>query len=621
MPVSEVATGVGMASAGGIFESIGNAFVPNTSPSIGEVLDLYASGYMSIGHTIYLSRFLGLTTNQNDWGRMDYRSDTDTGINLPYSSLNMDIVNLPTTWKTEWFRSKIPIPSIVEANEMLKRGTIDRPLYEYYIGKQCGSNYGMMKAWEDLKYELGGPTDWIRFAVREAFQPQLITMFGYNKEFPTALRPYLTWVGLDKVIGLPRPPGSTNDDGTPTTQPVSLMDLHWWAHWDLPSNTQGYEMLHRLYSDSRFGKAPIATPDTQFDFPDLDLLMRANDIPQYWRHKLQAISFNPLTRVDVRRMYKLGVITEDADLYHAYRAIGYDDINAMRLVNFTKKQAEPEMKGKIAQTKNEICDAWSNGFISNNIATAGLTELGYDESERNAFMAWCHTKRIIKHNKLVLKYIKDNFLTGSSSYDATRTALVQMELRTDAINLYLAEWQYEKNVHTKYLSSKEWLELYENFIITESETRSKLVNLGYIPLDIARMINLRKRKMTIALNKELTKVLVQRVKEQQKILKELEKKKKELTAQTKQRETSLEKEQSEKLKRLMSAYTDKHLIDFWKAKVIRLDEIITVLVYRGWNRGARIAWIKTYLKVDSENEQPPDEEPKKKRGKDANQEE
>lgn len=609
MSAATVAGSVGMASSSGLFGSIGDAVFPLAKPSMAEVHAMYWAGCIGINNAMYYTRQNGLVNNRDDWNDADFRVSFPIGA-IPgikcglkpgaYSAMNI---------KASWFRSSIPLPSIHEASEMFKRGTITQDLYDHYVWTQCGSNMGMTRAWQDMRFELGGPTDWIRFAVRESFTPELLQKFGYTKEFPKAITPYLTWLGLDKPLGLPIPPGATNDDGTPKTTPVTVMDLHWWSHWELPSNTQGYEMLHRLYGESRFGRSPGVDDDTVFNPADLEMLQKANDIPDYWRKRLQAISYNPLTRVDIRRMYDVGVIKTDAELYHAYRKIGYDDVNAMHLVNFTQEKARPKLKNFRIIPLNELCDAYSYGFITREVVELNLTRMGYPENQILIFIAQCDTKRQIKHNKLVLKYIRDNFLYGYVDDVGSRAALVQMEMRTDSINKFLSEWRYEKNIKTKYLASKDWLDFYENYVITEEDCRTKLINLGHTNLDITRMISLRKRRMTLALTKQVTQSQKEQARKQAQALKEQERKKKEQQREIEKIKQQSMKEANERTKKILGAFTDKNLVSFYKNKILNTSDIEQILQARGWNSTAQIGWIRSYIDPNFKKvHQPPEGE-------------
>src|SRR5439155_13478403 len=109
------------------------------------------------------------------------------------------------------------------------------------------------------KEEIPGPSDLIRFAVREGFTPAIVTLYRYNDDFPVEIIPWMQKQGFTGDVGIPRPPGIDSQGRPLPPGNATWADLHWWAHWELPSPTQGYEMVHRLYPNSRFGPSPIAT--------------------------------------------------------------------------------------------------------------------------------------------------------------------------------------------------------------------------------------------------------------------------------------------------------------------------------------------------------------------------
>ncbi|GAI69295.1 unnamed protein product, partial [marine sediment metagenome] len=84
---------------------------------------------------------------------------------------------------------------------------------------------------------------------------------------------------------------------------------------------QGFEMLHR----------DVITPE------QLNSLFMATDIMPWWREKLQAISYSPLTRVDVRRVFKMGIIDRE-QVYRTYLDLGYNEEKAEWLTSFTEMQ-------------------------------------------------------------------------------------------------------------------------------------------------------------------------------------------------------------------------------------------------------------------------------------------
>lgn len=151
-------------------------------------------------------------------------------------------------------------------------------------------------------YQGGFPpiADLIRMMVRDTFS-DIAKEFGQFDEFPDTLMDY--WAA----------------------QPIGdIWAKHYWAaHWNLPSTQQGFEMFHR----------GVINIDT------LKLLMRANDIMPFWRDKLIDIAYNPVTRVDIRRLYNMG-IWDRQKVYKAYLAGGYSPENAEYLTEFTTKSEE-----------------------------------------------------------------------------------------------------------------------------------------------------------------------------------------------------------------------------------------------------------------------------------------
>ncbi|MEW5992943.1 MAG: hypothetical protein AB1744_00920 [Candidatus Zixiibacteriota bacterium] len=150
-----------------------------------------------------------------------------------------------------------------------------------------------------------GVQDLISMGVREAFTPAVVERFQYDQDFPTLILEHTRKQGL-------------SDEWT---------HRYWWAHWQLPSPTLGYEMLHRL----RPGRV-----DNPFTTDDLDLLLKVGDFAPYFRDKMMAVSYTPVTRVDIRRIYKLGVINYD-EMIERYMDIGYTREDATLLADFTRK--------------------------------------------------------------------------------------------------------------------------------------------------------------------------------------------------------------------------------------------------------------------------------------------
>jgi len=236
--------------------------------------------------------------------------------------------------------------------------------------------------YRELAYQIPPVADIITMAVREAFTPSIAARFGQYEDLPSEFVEAVQKKGLSK----------------------EWAERYWAAHWSLPSPQQGFEMLHR----GVIGEG------------DLNMLMRALDIMPFWRDKLIQIAYRPLSRVDVRRMYALGVI-DISGIRRAYTDLGYNDYNANLMTKFTvayterieerakeakekSAQKEQEAKEKAAQKEQEAKDRalipkvsefttaqtlkfLTQELISEERAIEELELLGYNEERIKVYIA------------------------------------------------------------------------------------------------------------------------------------------------------------------------------------------------------------------------------------------
>jgi hypothetical protein len=202
------------------------------------------------------------------------------------------------------------------------------------------------QAVEGLRYRLPPLADLTRMAVREVFDPAQRSALTLDADYPAALTAPAKALGLEEMWAR----------------------NYWAAHWDLPSPSQGYEMLHRgIISEQQLAD-----------------LLRALDYAPVWRGRLKDISFNPLTRVDIRRMYAARVLNE-GQVLKAYKDIGYDQANAQLLTDFTKRNYAPQdaTTGVVNRelTAGLIRTAYRRHVITRDDARVRLVEIGYDGEE------------------------------------------------------------------------------------------------------------------------------------------------------------------------------------------------------------------------------------------------
>lgn len=292
--------------------------------------------------------------------------------------------------------------------------------------------------YKQLAYPIPPIQDIITMAVREAFSPEIAARFGQYQDLPPEFVAWAAKKGISK----------------------DWAERYWAAHWGLPSPQQGFEMLHR----GIIGK------------DDLQLLMRALDIMPYWRDKMIQMSYSPLTRVDVRRMYQLGVLTE-AEVNKSYRNIGYDEINAQRMTDFTVKSIRQTLS---RFSSNDVLRAYTNRFIDYGAAGNLLRQIGIKEGEINYILQTASYKRAWAITEEQVQAIENLYKKGTNTETETRSELAKLNLPSDHIDTLLQQWQLKaKAAITATWTNAQTLSFLKKGLINEDRAIAEFKALGY----------------------------------------------------------------------------------------------------------------------------------------------
>lgn len=291
----------------------------------------------------------------------------------------------------------------------------------------------MVQAWEVLP----GPQDLLTMVAHEVFEPDSVSKLGLADEFPEDQVRYLEKQGISRYWAM----------------------NYWISHWAEPSISQGYEMYHRRIIDD----------DT------LDLLFRTVEIPPFWREKLKQAAFNPLTRVDVRRMHDLGVLN-DEELVAAYMDVGFSPENAARMSEFTVRYNQ---RTGLDLTRTDIENGYRDHLMSQSDAKALLVELGYDENEADYYLARVDFDRQQSYLHAAIENTHTRYIENLiSSLDARQT-LNTFNLPGTEVDLLLQTWDLEKYEDRKLPTKAELKRWYLSDLITQTYAEQELRRLGY----------------------------------------------------------------------------------------------------------------------------------------------
>jgi len=299
-----------------------------------------------------------------------------------------------------------------------------------------------------LYKEIPGPSDLITMAVREVFTPEIVERFGQMEGFPPEFAKWGKQVGLSEFWA----------------------QNYWAAHWILPSIGQGFEMLHRGVIDE----------------DDLGLLLKALDIMPFWRDRLKEISYTPLTRVDVRRMYGHGVLNED-EVYTSYKNIGYNDLDATRMTEFTVAYTQEKER---ELTKTDILALYKRHVLDRDDVVSMLTKIGFSEDSSELIVTRADYEIFASYKKERISYIRKAFVAGKINETVVLERLGILDLPATETTFLLESWDLERVNKVKSLSIENLKAFYQNNVITDRELRVELLEIGYNETDTSRFITL-----------------------------------------------------------------------------------------------------------------------------------
>lgn len=290
------------------------------------------------------------------------------------------------------------------------------------------------------------PQDIVRFGVRDVYTPSTITLYGLDQDVPPNLFETGRKAGLTDEIALD----------------------YWMAHWELPSPTQVYEMLHR----------GLLTEE------DVATYLKVADYMPYWRDKLAAISYNNLTRVDIRRMYATGILNEE-QVKRAYLDDGYNDEKATWLTQFTVLEAKHTQESTPLAV---LITAYKTGLKDRDEVISEAVKAGYDPdtvlTEVNNADAQVKQELI----DLQADAIIDQYSRGAITLEEVQTQLSMLGVPPRLMQLTIQRELAQARKRSKHASKHDLDAWWTMGLISDALYISRLTNMGYQNDDIQRYL-------------------------------------------------------------------------------------------------------------------------------------
>lgn len=375
----------------------------------------------------------------------------------------------------EWLSTYRRLLTIEQALQAWGRGLMKDDELKEYLRKQ-GFDDKDIERIKQIVMIIPSPSDLIEMAVREVFNEEAAKKLQLDDEFEgiwNQLEPWAKKVFMSKDV----------------------MRMYWRAHWRLPSPEQVITMYNMFYPLIMYTKLPngryygekynkyvgdfrrIITDDKL-----VDDYLKWYDISPIWRDRFKAMTYPPLTRVDLRRIYALGLISDQECLARIMQ-LGYAYEDAKKLLEFYKTFKVKEVK---QLTKAEIHKAYTMKLLTKDQAIKYLTQLGYTREEAEFYIRLWEYELRNKNLTHKITTLTREYINGYITIQELNDALNQLGLPGEAIQEILNEAQLLKRYHAKLPSKADVLRWFKLKLISGDRALTLLSLIGY-PDNVAKL--------------------------------------------------------------------------------------------------------------------------------------
>ena len=323
------------------------------------------------------------------------------------------------------------------------RGIIDTEGFDSELKSQ-GYTPPRIEALKEVGYFLPPVQDLVTMAVREVFSPEKAAANGQFDDFPPDFEFWAEKQGLTKDWAL----------------------KYWASHWVLPSPQMGFEMFQRgVITEQR-----------------LKDLMAALDIMPRWRDELIKISYNPITRVDIRRIHQL--LDKDTDwLIRRYQDVGYSPDDARELAEFTEELNNEEslLSLDVASdlTRANIVTFYKRGVIGYEIALGLMLQAGINAAAAALFLQNADLELELKDRQDQVDIVLERYKVGEKTVTDTANAINAMDLEPRERETALLELEKMRLAKVKEPTRANLDAFGKAGIIDRAEYMDEMKRLGY----------------------------------------------------------------------------------------------------------------------------------------------
>ena len=318
--------------------------------------------------------------------------------------------------------------------------------------------------WSETVLVYPPTADLIRMMVRDVEDESVVADYQLDAEFGDK------WTGTLRQWGQAQ--GLTDD----------VARRYWRAHWQAPAPTQIFEWVHRLRPIDRDPADPNA--DVVFTRADAEKALRIADYVPGLIDAYLATSYKPLTRVDVRRMWRVGTFTSKDQLRRAYLDLGYDANRAQQLADFTERsEASARAKFTGATSDLDVTKALIAGLLDEGEARQLYTEAGLTDEQQTARIRAANIRADISDRKRILDSLRKRFFMGEFNLPQLQGELSAAGLPGDRAAQLSRVWNAEREARQKHPTIDMLCKWWSRNLITLDDFFQRVRNLNYKEAD------------------------------------------------------------------------------------------------------------------------------------------
>lgn len=205
------------------------------------------------------------------------------------------------------------------------------------------------------------------------------------------------------------------------------------------------------------------------------------DYPPFWRERLLAISYNVLTRTDLRRAYETNSISEDV-LTFRLQDRGYAPQDASVLTSFYHRAAVQ------LASRRPAANSWVKTGYDLALCKQALVDAGMRPDLWPDVESILTTRRAIYTQTQCINRVKKSYLSRLYTQAEAMSYLIGAKLDVKQVQALIDSWNCEQRATHRAVMAADLCMQMRKRVITSQQLANQLHNLGYKKSQIGQMI-------------------------------------------------------------------------------------------------------------------------------------